>query len=300
MRSKMLVILTIVSVLALSLSACGEEVVITATPEPVGPVTFNQMVAEAMAEVPGISPEEAHRRMEEDPMTLVIDPRDAADILATTGIIPGAMNISYGALTWRADNELPQEWREPELEDRSRPIIMACESGELGALAAKLLLDMGFTNVSNLEGGTLAWIDAGYPTHNPEPTGAVTFSQMVDEAMAEVPGISPEEAHRQMEEDPRTLVIDPRDAADILATTGIIPGAMNISYGALTWRADNELPQEWREPELEDRSRPIIMVCESGELGALAAKLLLDMGFTNVSNLEGGTLAWIDAGYPTE
>ena len=164
MRSKMLVILTIVSVLALSLSACGEEVVITATPEPVGPVTFNQMVAEAMAEVPGISPEEAHRRMEEDPMTLVIDPRDAADILATTGIIPGAMNISYGALTWRADNELPQEWREPELEDRSRPIIMACESGELGALAAKLLLDMGFTNVSNLEGGTLAWIDAGYPT----------------------------------------------------------------------------------------------------------------------------------------
>jgi rhodanese-related sulfurtransferase len=123
---------------------------------------------------------------------------------------------------------------------------------------------------------------------------------MVGEAMAEVPGISPEEAHRQMEEDPRTLVIDPRDAADILATTGIIPGAMNISYGALTWRADNELPQEWREPELEDRSRPIITACESGELGALAAKLLLDMGFANVSNLEGGTLAWIDAGYPTE
>jgi rhodanese-related sulfurtransferase len=180
MRSKMLVILTIVSVLAISLSACEKEVevtkivevtrvvkddvVVTATPEPAGAVTFSQMVGEAMAEVPGISPEEAHRQMEEDPRTLVIDPRDAAEIFATTGIIPGAMNISYGSLTWRADNELPQEWREPELEDRSRPIIMACESGELGALAAKLLLDMGFTNVSNLEGGTLAWIDAGYPT----------------------------------------------------------------------------------------------------------------------------------------
>jgi rhodanese-related sulfurtransferase len=175
MRSKMLVILTIMSVLALTLSACGEEevavaqagkeeVVVTATPEIVMAKTFNQMVAEAMAEVPGISPEEARRRKEADPRTLVIDPRDAADILATTGIIPGAMNISYGSLTWRADNEVPQEWREPELEDRSRPIIMACESGELGALAAKLLLDMGFTNVSNLEGGTLAWIDAGYPT----------------------------------------------------------------------------------------------------------------------------------------
>ena len=55
--------------------------------------TFNQMVAEAMAEVPVINPAEAHRRMQEDPRTLVIDPRDAADIPAT-GIIPGAMNIA--------------------------------------------------------------------------------------------------------------------------------------------------------------------------------------------------------------
>ena len=170
MRSKMLVILTIVSVLALSLSACQpqtvvvtEEVVVTATPEPVMAKTFNQMVAEAMAEVPVISPEEANRRIQQDPRTLVIDPRDAADI-PVTGIIPGAMNISYGALTYRADNELPQEWRETELADRSRPIITACGTGELGALAGKLLKDMGFTNVTILEGGTQAWKDAGYPT----------------------------------------------------------------------------------------------------------------------------------------
>ena len=126
--------------------------------------TFNQMVTEAMAEVPVISPAEAHRQMQEDPRTLVIDPRDAADIPAT-GIIPEAMNISYGALTYKADNELPPEWREPELEDRSRPVITACESGELGALAGKLLKDMGFSNVSILEGGTQAWKDAGFPTH---------------------------------------------------------------------------------------------------------------------------------------
>ena len=128
---------------------------------------------------------------------------------------------------------------------------------------------------------------------------AKTFNQMVAEAMAEVPVISPTEAHQQMQEDPRTLVIDPRDAADIPAT-GMVSGAMNISYGALTYKADNELPPEWREPELEDRSRPIITTCESGELGALAGKLLKDMGFSNVSILEGGTQAWKDAGFPTE
>ena len=126
-----------------------------------------------------------------------------------------------------------------------------------------------------------------------------TFSQSVGDAMAEVPVISPEEANRRIQEDPRTLVIDPRDAADIPAT-GIISEAMNISYGALTYKADNELPPEWREPELEDRSRPIITACEIGPLGALAGKLLKDMGFSNVSILDGGTQAWKDAGFPTQ
>ena len=54
-----------------------------------------------------------------------------------------------------------------------------------------------------------------------------TFSQTVEEAMAEVPVISPVEAQQRMQQESRTLVIDPRDAADIPAT-GIIPGAMNI------------------------------------------------------------------------
>lgn len=128
---------------------------------------------------------------------------------------------------------------------------------------------------------------------------AKTFNQMVDEAMAEVPVINADEAHRQIEERPNTLVIDPRDASDV-AATGVVAGAMNISYGALTYQADNELPEEWRNPEFQDRSRPIITACEMGMLGALAGKLLRDMGFTDVAILEGGLEAWKEAGFPTQ
>jgi rhodanese-related sulfurtransferase len=32
-------------------------------------------------------------------------------------------------------------------------------------LAAKLLKDMGYTNVHRLEGGTVAWKEAGYSTN---------------------------------------------------------------------------------------------------------------------------------------
>ena len=125
--------------------------------------TFNQMAEEAMAEVPVISAEEAHDRIKREPDTLVVDPRDAADV-AATGMVAGAINVSYGALTYQADNELPEEWRNPEFADRGRPIITACEMGPLGALAGKLLQDMGFSHVSILDGGLDAWKSAGYPT----------------------------------------------------------------------------------------------------------------------------------------
>ena len=125
--------------------------------------TFQQMVSEAMGEVPTISPAEARKRMQQNPQTLVVDVRDAADISAT-GIIPDALNISLGTLTYKADNQVEEAWREPALRDRNRPIITTCEIGPMGALGGKLLKDMGFANVSILEGGTQAWKDAGFPT----------------------------------------------------------------------------------------------------------------------------------------
>ena len=128
---------------------------------------------------------------------------------------------------------------------------------------------------------------------------ATTFQRMVDVAMGEVPTVSPAEARRRMQQDPRTLVVDVRDAADINAT-GIIPDAVNISLGTLTYKADNEIDEAWREPAFKDRARPIITTCEIGPMGALGGKLLKDMGFANVSILEGGTQAWKDAGFPTE
>ncbi len=128
--------------------------------------TFNQMVTEALAEAPTISPAEAFQGMQADPDTLVVDVRDAADI-PVTGIIPGAVNISLGTLTYKADDKVPQEWRDPNLANRSRPIITTCETGEMAALAGKLLKDMGFTNVHILKGGTVAWKDAGYLTKMP-------------------------------------------------------------------------------------------------------------------------------------
>ncbi len=61
----------------------------------------------------------------------------------------------------------------------------------------------------------------------------------------------------------------------------------NISLGMLPVRADQELPEDWRDVRLQDRSRRIITTSPLGPNGARGAKVLKDMGFTNNT-----TIAW--------
>ncbi len=128
---------------------------------------------------------------------------------------------------------------------------------------------------------------------------AKTFMQMAEEAMAEVEGVAPQEAQQRLDQDPGALVVDVRDAEDI-PSTGLAARGLNVSLGMLPVRADQELPEEWRESRLQDRSRQIIVTCQTGENAARGGKLLKEMGFTNVSYMEGGMEAWKAAGLPTE
>ena len=123
--------------------------------------------------------------------------------------------------------------------------------------------------------------------------------QMAEEAMAQVEGISAIEVQQRLEQDSNTLLVDVRDAADI-SSTGLATGASNISLGMLPVKADLELPEEWRDAGLQDRSRPVIITCQLGPNGAIGARLLKDMGFTNVCYMDGGMEAWQAAELSTE
>ena len=120
--------------------------------------SFEQRVAEAMAGVARVSPREASRLREIYPDTQFVDPRSADDIAATTGMIPGALNVTLDQLG-RDDGTLP-----PALQSRNRPVVAACEGGPMGALAAYALKQRGYRNVAFIDGGTRGWLDAGYAT----------------------------------------------------------------------------------------------------------------------------------------
>ncbi len=127
------------------------------------PKTFRQMVSEAREQVDVITPQQAQERMQQQPNAVVVDVREPEDVKAT-GAIPGSMNVPLGVLAIQADTELPENMRNPKLQDRSTPVITTCGAGGQAALAAKTLKDMGFTNVSMIDGGTRGWKEAGLPT----------------------------------------------------------------------------------------------------------------------------------------
>lgn len=44
---------------------------------------------------------------------------------------------------------------------------------------------------------------------------------------------------------------------------------------------------------------PLYLICKGGKRGARACQKLIDAGYSNVVNVEGGTEAWVAAGLPT-
>lgn len=121
-----------------------------------------------------------------------------------------------------------------------------------------------------------------------------TVKQMLEAANAAVPRISAEEA-KALAKDPRTLILDVRDASEVKAS-GKAKGALNVPRGLLEFRADPESPLHDAQ---FDRARTIIIHCASGGRSALAGKTLKDMGYADVRNL-GGFKDWVEGGGEVE
>jgi rhodanese-related sulfurtransferase len=57
----------------------------------------------------------------------------------------------------------------------------------------------------------------------------------------------------------------------------------------------NEI-EKYKDKLPKDKNMPIYLYCESGPMGNSAAKSLHELGYSNLTNLEGGAKAWRKAG----
>ena len=107
------------------------------------------LVAEALNEVKTISPSEALELLNKNECNL-IDIRDSVE-LQKLGRIENSHNISRGLLEFSIHPE--SAYVQNNNLDLNKEIVLFCAAGGRSALAAKTLKEMGFNNVSHIEGG---------------------------------------------------------------------------------------------------------------------------------------------------
>jgi rhodanese-related sulfurtransferase len=99
--------------------------------------------------------------------------------------------------------------------------------------------------------------------------------------------LSPAMAIRLMNKHDDTLIFDVRTAADY--KNGHIKGAKNIPLSDFSSSIEGLS---------DDKNKPVIVYCNSGNTVTRAIKLLKKAGFEKVNNLEGGIAAWKEAKMP--
>ena len=83
------------------------------------------------------------------------------------------------------------------------------------------------------------------------------------------------------------VILDVRE--DWEYAEGHIPGAVLLPLGSIPDRL-SEIPQD----------KTVVAVCRSGNRSGQATQFLRQQGFDNVHNMEGGMIAWDEAGLPTD
>ncbi|MEI7537553.1 MAG: rhodanese-like domain-containing protein [Comamonadaceae bacterium] len=124
------------------------------------PITkgYQQLVAEAMAEVSTYSVAQVQARLN-DPKVQIVDIRDIRELV--DGTVLGAYHAPRGMLEFWVDPASP--YHKPLFADEAREFILFCGAGWRSALAAKALQDMGMSNVAHIDGGWAEWVKQGAP-----------------------------------------------------------------------------------------------------------------------------------------
>jgi len=121
----------------------------------------HELVAAAKALITECTPQAAQARLA-DGGVLLLDVREPDEYAA--GHLAGAINIPRGVLEFRLSGDAA-------LADTGRPVLVYCKTSGRAALAARVMQEMGFADVTSMAGGFDAWVAAGLPVQQPQALG---------------------------------------------------------------------------------------------------------------------------------
>ena len=139
MRSSLILLFVLLLGASLALAACGGSGETTAP-------AADEIDINALA--PSIDVQTAYAARS-NPTVFMLDVREPDEYDA--GHIPGITLIPMGEIPDRL-SEIPTDV----------PVIVTCRTGNRSGQVVDFLREQGFTNVHNMDGGIVAWQEAGY------------------------------------------------------------------------------------------------------------------------------------------
>jgi rhodanese-related sulfurtransferase len=161
-------------------------------------------------------------------------------------------------------------------------IVFACDRTGRATVIASWYRQMGYREVFVVDGGTGAWtasgraLEAGAPDERPAG---------YEQARSRAKLVTPAALHAS----PSAAIVFVDTSQDF--ARGHVPGARWVPRGWLELWVDDIVPS---------KTTPVTVTCSDGLGSALAAATLADLGYRDVSVLDGGMAAWQKAGLPVE
>jgi rhodanese-related sulfurtransferase len=118
----------------------------------------------------------------------------------------------------------------------------------------------------------------------------------IEQAKLDLTNLSIEDLVDELETNPDLLLLDIRELQERV-DLGTIPGSVHVPRGMLEFWAD---PQSRYYRDYFQEDRRTVLFCAGGGRSVLAAKALIDMGFTNVAHVAHGFAGWERAGLAVE
>jgi rhodanese-related sulfurtransferase len=170
--------------------------------------------------------------------------------------------------------------------NKDDPVVAVCNSAYRSTLAIGILEREGFTNVTSLDGGSEAWIEAGYPVYGAETqAGAVAMPRKVIPLPER---ICANELNRLILDLPGTFDLVDIRPANMFADYSI-PGSMNVDIADLIGN-----------PAYLTGAGPLIIVDRDGTLAMAVAGILSQKTQRSIKAVFGGVEAfWSQSALPT-
>ncbi|MBI3683644.1 MAG: MBL fold metallo-hydrolase, partial [Acidobacteria bacterium] len=219
-------------------------------------VELNRQGAEALSNLPlppALAPEQVRPAG-----AVILDTRPLIEFAAAH--VPGSIHIGLSGqyASWAA-----------RLIGLDTDIVLVAEDTERVRESQIRLARVGIQRVCGyLAQGVTGWARAGLP-------------------LEQMPQVSVQELHRQLQDPDGLVVLDVREKSEWAA--GTIAGSVRIPLGELAGHVE----------ELS-RDALIAVHCKSGYRSSIAASLLQKAGFVQVANVTGGFDAWKGANLPLE